>query len=137
MCKYKFRGSSLDNAQWVIGNLIHECTGEMFIVESFLHGEFGEKVARDWHMVDPSTVCQYSTVNLKDGTELYEGDIVQHTTAKWIGVIVFGDGAFKVKASHGTWVLDKLRAERLVKLGNRWDDEELLTKEKQHEKTKQ
>ncbi|MCM3632882.1 YopX family protein [Paenibacillus camelliae] len=125
MRDYKFRGKRLDNVEWVISDsMLCNDDGEVYLGKRIKY-DFGMHDTT-WYLVDPATVGQYSTVNLKDGTKLFTGDIVQHITAKWIGVIVFDDGAFRVKSKHGTWVLDKLRAEGLVKLANQTDNPELL-----------
>lgn len=133
---YLFRGKPIHGGNYVEGDLIQllgkQGQGRKFIVNN----RFGACIDEEGNFintqfpyvmeVDPSTVGQYSKIDLKDGTELFDGDIVQHETVNWIGVVEFKDGAFRVTAKHDSWHLNKLRAERLVKVGTVHDNPELL-----------
>ena len=72
-----YRGKRIDNGELATGSLMHECDGKMYIVDSYLSGEYGERVCRDWYEVDPATVGQYTGLLDKRGNKLFEGDVVR------------------------------------------------------------
>lgn len=68
-----FRGKRVDTGQWEEGYLLglqDKISGKdlFFIVD-----EMGE-----YHRVDPETVGEFTGMNDEDGTELFEGDIVEN-----------------------------------------------------------
>jgi uncharacterized phage protein (TIGR01671 family) len=74
-------------------------------------------------------VMQFTTMSTKDGTELYEYDVVKHITAGWKGVIQFKDGAYRIRNSFNSWELLSYRAEKLLRIGNIYENPDLLTKD--------
>lgn len=65
----KFKAKRLDNGEWVIGDLLHSYENGAIIVPI----EGGSVFS-----VDPSTVCMFTGLKDKNGTPIYEWDIVMH-----------------------------------------------------------
>lgn len=143
-----FRGKRIDNRRWVEGHLVVcETNGRSFITELI---EVDEDSWLYWE-VDPNTVGQYTGLTDKNGTKIYEGDIVAFTFHSDLAeharfeerpeitenhVILFHDGSFWMKRIvvpdslivhlyGGRTMLESLWKHRIEVIGNIHDNPEL------------
>lgn len=108
-----FRGKRVDNGEWVEGNLtINEAAKAHRIVVGFgltgdMEGEchvcFGE-----FHLVDPSTIGQFTGLTDKNGAKIWEEDVVNVLSTSWEYEVKFQKGCFKLvhigkNAGLGVW----------------------------------
>jgi len=68
----KFRGKSIDNGEWVYGDLLIQKFSEQCLIRTY-DTELQEYV---FHEVSPETVGQYIEFKDRNEKEIYEGDIV-------------------------------------------------------------
>lgn len=65
-----FRGKRKDNREWVYGDLVHS----QYKIGDTCVGQYGNTVGI--HQIDPETVGQYTGLTDKNGTKIFEGDIL-------------------------------------------------------------
>ena len=68
-----FRGKRTDNSEMVYGNLIDSDSIVGKIVD--FDGEYF--IPEFWYKVDPETVAQFTGLTDKNGTKIFDGDIVR------------------------------------------------------------
>jgi uncharacterized phage protein (TIGR01671 family) len=86
-----YRGKRIDNGDWATGSLMQECDGKMHIVDSYLAGEYGERVCRDWHEVDPATVGQYTGLQDDQQVKVFLGDKVMDIFNGKVYTVIWDD----------------------------------------------
>lgn len=105
----KFKAKSILDGAWVQGDLIHKEDGKIAILRN------GFNVSE----VDPSTVCQFTGLTDKNGTPIFEGDMVKYkdNNAERIGDINWDSKAF----CFGQGLLVHYSSENMVVIGNKFD----------------
>ena len=121
-----FRGKRKDNAEWVYGNFVRGCVNDFaYIVE------FGNKeLCRNYVEVIPSTIGQYSGLTDKNGTRIFEGDIVTlpaYQGGKKKSIVYFKNGKFAVDGSN--YNFKDICPKRMEVIGNIHDNPELLKRD--------
>ncbi len=125
-----FRGKRLSSGGWIYGNLVRTDNG-IYIIQNYVPMHMLTKCE-----VDPSTVSQYTGRTDKNGTRIFEGDVVKtskygrddgdgHNFAGFDTFqVAFGDGGYHLLNG---WRRFNLRPdEGLEVIGNRWDNPELM-----------
>ena len=116
-----FRGKSKTTGEWFYGNL--------FVEDAKGRTHVGITTKACFN-IDPETVGQYTGMADKNGTNIFEGDIVRESF-KGHGRIyhVFWDDdyfAFRAKGEDITYQLDEISPSHCEVIGNIHDNKELL-----------
>lgn len=115
----KFKAKRLDNNTWVEGYFYAEC-GNTYIIEDRQSESMLNR--NEAHQVDPSTVCQFTGQTDKNGTPIYEGDVVTYkdNNAERRGIINWDSKA--VAFCFGCDFLCNFPSENMVIIGNKFEN---------------
>ena len=129
MCEILFRGKRVDNGEWVEGNLfipdIEDTPTQICI---------GTNVIRITYDVIPETIGQYTGLTDKNGTKIFEDDIVKVTDDNGetnlcscgIGDVCFYDGSWYIGGEVNDGLYDVKNIYYIEVIGNIHDNPELL-----------
>lgn len=125
MCEILFRGKRKDNGEWTYGYYCPKPYSH-FPCEATIFPS--ETIDRDWHgeRVDPSTVGQFTGLEDKLGTKIFEGDIVRYGQR---GAVEYNSGSaqFTLNFTDSTYEgFDNIPFCDCEVLGNIYDNPELL-----------
>ena len=135
--RYLFKGKRLDNGEWEIGSLIALPTGEYEISNKCNNppdcDPMWDKVVIT-HKVEPSTICQCTGLQDKNGNLIWENDIAKgHRISfdghRHIGKVKYINGRYEIiGVKQYAGFSDALSLSYEV-LGNIFDNPELLESE--------
>ena len=139
-----FRGKRTDNGDWVEGFIVASRENtypngfEMITVDGINYDELDSYIP-DFisYAVDPSTVCQYTGLNDKNGKRIFEGDIVKAQDEilgspfcdGMNGKVVYDEAAYFIELKdpmNSQWLYDECAVYEVI--GNVHDNPELLEK---------
>lgn len=118
----KFKAKRLDNNTWVEGYFYAEC-GNAYIIEDRNSESMLNR--NDAHLVDPTTVCQFTGLKDCKGNEIWEHDLIHFVGYKPIGEVIWSeeDYAFMAASENEPLYLlpHVLEIGKIERVGNKFD----------------
>lgn len=117
-----FRGRRTDNGEWVYGYVCrYGWTGKenTYIVPNYASALYSVEV-------DPKTVGQYTGLVDKNGTKIFEDDIILLRSDEEPYQVVFDKSCFHVYDSSVCYIMNNFYDYEMEVIGNIYDNPELL-----------
>ena len=119
-----FRGKRMDNGEWVKG--FYVCIPDTHYI---MTGKFDSLtngiINSEAYKVDPSTVGQFTGLEDKLGTKIFEGDVIDDLGVEYI--VVFDSDYAQFRGKFDGWNAEISHiASRCEVIGNIYDNPELL-----------
>lgn len=121
-----FRGKRTDNGEWVYGVPTKDGRGEMVMVENIFECEEYNCRGANCLYVDENTVGQYTGLKDKNGTKIFEGDIVLLKGYDEPYQVVFDESCFQAYSDSVRYAMDNFYDHDIEVIGNIYDNPELL-----------
>ena len=123
-----FRGKRTDCEAWVEGDLLHYESGEMAICKGFSNYGYEATEIIGRYKVIPETVGQYTGLTDKNGTKIFEGDILTIENEGVYAAIKYNESnaAFYVEDEDHEDYLGEAWETDVVIIGNIHDNPEIL-----------
>ena len=133
----KFRGKRFDDDRWVYGDLLHVGNGCIIVTDSTLGGPLpdGDTALSygidEIAVVNSDTIGQFTGITDKNGTEIYEGDVLRFYDEESVlqVVVKWENRGFRFVYLDEQWVDCSWPAEDMEIIGNIYDNPELLKAE--------
>ena len=124
-----FRGKQADNSEWIVGSLLQDDDGKTYIVGYEHRGGIDGMIDAEltsWAVI-PETVGQYTGLLDKNGTKIFEGDIVDISREEERGVIKWDEDTarFIILSDNISADFDNYWGKDLEVIGNIYDNQDL------------
>lgn len=131
-----FRGKTTLDNEWVVGAGVYKSEGYTWIITDDATKTENRGTGSD--AINPETIGQYTGLTDKNGTKIFEGDIVKGLFCYCLpvnSIVTFRDGAFGLLWYRGDietfWAFTSICNVEYEVIGNIHDNPELMVGEQQ------